>query len=95
VYHSRGEFDVQFADLLSATERMCDERSRDQALAAARHALLLLQARFKRGEKLPEKDRRQLTGATEVLRRVSRGDDKFHDQICDIEDFIDEELTSK
>jgi hypothetical protein len=95
VYHSRGEFDVQFADLLSATERLCDERSRDQALAGARHSLLLLRDRFKRGEKLPEKERRQLTGATEILRRVSRGDEKFHDQIADIEDFIDEQLTSK
>ena len=95
MYHSRGEFDVQFADLLSATERLCDERSRDQALASARHSLLLLRDKFKRGEMLPQKDRRQLVGATEVLRRVTRGDEKFHDQIADLEDFIDEHLTSK
>jgi hypothetical protein len=95
VYHSRGEFDVQFADLLSATERLCEERSRDAALAGARRTLLLLQERFKRGELMPLMDRKSLTSATEILRRHTRGDEKFYDQISDVEDFIDENLTKK
>jgi hypothetical protein len=88
-YYSQGEFDVKFEDLLQQVERLCDERSRDAALAGARRSLLLTAERFKRKEKLAAKDRQQLANALETVRRTMGADTRYQDQIADIEDYVD------
>lgn len=91
-YFTRGEFDVQLEDLLMQVGRLCDERSRDAVLANARRALTMAQERFKRGEKMPAKDRAAFASAIEKIRTVTHGDERCQDQIADIEDYIESNL---
>jgi hypothetical protein len=76
-------------------ERLCDERSRDASLAGARRSLLLVNERLRRKEKIPEKDRRLLSNAMETIRRATRGDERCHNQIADVEDYVDDNLMAK
>jgi hypothetical protein len=91
-YFTRGEFDVQLEDLIMQVGRLCDERSRDAALANARRTLTLAHERFKRGEKMPAKDRVALANAIEKVRTVAHGDERCQDQLADIEDYVESNL---
>lgn len=90
VYYNSSEFDVKFEDLLQQVERLCDEHSRDAALANARRALKLFLDRFRRHEKISALDRQSLANALEQVRRVMGRDTRYHDQIADVEDFVDD-----
>lgn len=89
VFSSKGEFDVQFADLLMKVDRACDENSRDTALSASRRTLALLSDRFKRNEKIRPLDRQQLANALVTVQKAIGHDAALEDRIFDIEDYID------
>jgi hypothetical protein len=90
VYFNESEFDVKFEDLLQQVERLCDENTRDVALGNARRALKLLLDRFRRHEKITLLDRQSMANALEQVRRVMGRDTRYHDQIADIEDYVDD-----
>ncbi len=90
VYYNNSEFDVKFEDLLQQVERLCDERSRDVALANARRALKLFLDRFRANEKISLLDRQSMANALEAVRRAMGRDTRYFDQIADIEDYVDD-----
>jgi hypothetical protein len=89
------EFDVKFEDLIQQVERMCDERSRDVALANAKRGLQLILEKFRRQEKLGLLERQSMANALETVRRTMGRDTRYFDQIADIEDYVDDNLVEK
>jgi hypothetical protein len=89
------EFDVKFEDLIQQVERMCDERSRDVALANAKRGLQLILEKVRRQEKLGLLERQSMANALETVRRTMGRDTRYFDQIADIEDYVDDNLVVK
>jgi hypothetical protein len=89
VFSSRGEFEVQVADVLLRVDRICDERSNDHPLASARRSLSLLAERFKKSEKIGPRDRLTLSTSLETIRQAMGSDSTLEERLFDIEDYVD------
>lgn len=89
------EFEVKFEDLIQQVERMCDERSRDVALANAKRGLQQILEKVRRQEKVGLLERQSMANALETVRRTMGRDTRYFDQIADIEDYVDDNLVEK
>ncbi len=93
VLQNSSEFEVKFEDLIQQIDRLCDERSRDAALANARRGLVQLLEAFRRQEKIGLIERHTMANALETIRRTMGRDTRYFDQIADIEYYVDDNLV--
>ncbi len=89
VCQNASEFDVKFEELMLEVTKLCDERSRDAALASARRSLQLSFERFKRGEKIGLLEQKSMVTAMDAVRRAMGRDTRLFEQMADLEDFVD------
>lgn len=91
--YSASEFEVVMATVIAKTERLLDEKPRNEALLQAKRALGALEVAVKRGNKLSALELKALTAAVETIDRLGKGDPDLGDRLYDFIDYIEDELA--